>query len=167
MSASSSVREPVVQAEIVRPRPVHQRNEAHLTPRPQRHHVAQSQVQVPPPVYRQPRQPQVSAQQPSRVDSQIQTYFSSASNMIPKEISRSLDGSKTVTVQTKKLFEYCELSLKKLEDKEVLLEQKFESKIHSLKFELKAKDIESEKLRQQVEDLQVLVKLLEKKSLRA
>lgn len=112
-----------------------------------------------------PRQQQVTQNTPRHaqplndysVDGQQDT-------IVPQNLSRPLDAQDTSLVDTRALLAFCEASLRKLNDSERRTVEKFKSKLEAVEANLVARDHEIKSLRQQVEDLQLLVKILERKS---
>ena len=82
---------------------------------------------------------------------------------VPQSLTRPLAAQDTSLVDTRALLAFCEASLRKLNDSERRTVEKFKSKLEALEANLVARDHEIRALRQQVEDLQVLVKILERK----
>lgn len=82
---------------------------------------------------------------------------------IPQSLSRPLAAHDTSLVDTRALLAFCEASLRKLNDSERRTVERFKSKLEALEANLLARDHEIKALRQQVEDLQLLVKILEGK----
>lgn len=83
--------------------------------------------------------------------------------IVPKQVSASLQKTPTTLVETGPLLSFCESALKKLTESEARLESSYKAKVLQLEAQLKTKDLEISHLYQQLEDLQVLVKILEKK----
>ncbi len=83
--------------------------------------------------------------------------------MIPVSLRRPLAGSETSLVDTRALIAFCEATMRKVSEGERRTVEKFKSKLEALEATLISKDMEIKTLRQQVEDLQLLVKILEKK----
>ena len=82
---------------------------------------------------------------------------------IPTSLRRPLTAQETSLVDTRALLAYCDASLRKLGENERRTVDKFKSKLEALEATLASKDFELKSLKQQVEDLQLLVKILEKK----
>ncbi len=87
------------------------------------------------------------------------------SQLIPAHILAKLETYDKSLVDTKALLDFCEHTVSLVNKVEVKLQEQFESKIHSLHSEIRGKNIELNQLQQQVEDLQCLVKILERKSI--
>ena len=85
--------------------------------------------------------------------------------MIPSSLRRPLAQSETSLVDTRALIAFCEATMRKVSESERRTVEKFKSKLEALEATLAGKDLEIRTLRQQVEDLQLLVKMLEKKKI--
>jgi hypothetical protein len=85
------------------------------------------------------------------------------SDMVPQSLRRPLQATETSLVDTRALIAFCEATLRKVSEGERRTVEKFKSKLEALEATLVSKDMEIKSLRQQVEDLQLLVKILEKK----
>jgi hypothetical protein len=109
-----------------------------------------------PPVMREPepQPPQVRADYLAQDDGE---------SMIPASLRRPLLGSETSLVDTRALIAFCEATMRKVSEGERRTVEKFKSKLEALEATLVSKDMEIKALRQQVEDLQLLCKILEKK----
>lgn len=83
---------------------------------------------------------------------------------IPDSISQGLNELQISTVQSDTLLSFCEKALRDVKQAEKHILEKYENKIYALERALKAKDLEIKDLSQQVEDLQLLVQIFEKKS---
>lgn len=86
-----------------------------------------------------------------------------AESVIPQSLRRPLQTSETSLVDTRALIAFCEATMRKVSEGERRTVEKFKSKLEALEATLVSKDLEIKSLRQQVEDLQLLVKILEKK----
>ncbi len=84
-------------------------------------------------------------------------------SVIPHSLRRPLHGGETSLVDTRALIAFCEATMRKVSEGERRTVEKFKSKLEALEATLVSKDMEIKSLRQQVEDLQLLVKILEKK----
>ncbi len=82
---------------------------------------------------------------------------------IPSHIASSFHDSQKATADTKNLLEFCERAMKSNSMLIQSLEDKFKAREQSFHSELKLKDSEIANLKQQVEDLQVLAKMLERR----
>ncbi len=83
--------------------------------------------------------------------------------VIPSSIRQSIRNFEVSLVDSKALLEVCEGALKKVQEAERRTVEKFKYKLESLEAALNAKNIELKTLKQQMEDLQILINLLEKK----
>jgi hypothetical protein len=83
--------------------------------------------------------------------------------IVPTQVRAQIQQAPTTLVETGPLLSFCESALKKLTESEARLESGYKSKVLQLEAQLKTKDLEISHLYQQLEDLQVLVKILEKK----
>ena len=86
------------------------------------------------------------------------------SGLIPGHIRLGIGESATSLVDSKALLDFCESVLRRFSRLEARLEEGFKSKVALLENQMNQKDQESNKLRQQIEDLQLLIKILEKGS---
>lgn len=109
-----------------------------------------------PPLLRdpEPAMPQVRAEYVASDD---------GDSVIPHSLRRPLHGAETSLVDTRALIAFCEATMRKVSEGERRTVEKFKSKLEALEATLVSKDMEIKSLRQQVEDLQLLVKILEKK----
>jgi len=85
---------------------------------------------------------------------------------VPSQIKTGLQSHNSL-VETQTLLAFCDNALRKLTDAEAKVEDQYRTKISQLEAQLKSKDMEINHLSQQVEDLQVLVKILERKQQRS
>lgn len=83
--------------------------------------------------------------------------------MVPQSLRRPLQAAETSLVDTRALIAFCEATMRKVSEGERRTVEKFKSKLEALEATLISKDLEIKALRQQGEDLQLLVKILEKK----
>ena len=86
-----------------------------------------------------------------------------AEKVIPSSLRQSLIQYETSLIDSKALIAFCESVLRKLHDSERKTVEKFKSKLEALEATIVAKDQEIKNLRQQLEDLQLLVKILERR----
>lgn len=86
--------------------------------------------------------------------------------VIPAQYKRSIEGSDTSVVHTQALINFCENTLRGYEKLDDVIHDKYKNKIMALESAVKSKDAEIASLCQQVEDLQLLVKVFEKKATR-
>lgn len=68
-----------------------------------------------------------------------------------------------VSVEARALLQYCNATLDTTRERERLIEARYSSKIDVMNEQLKNRDVEIQKLQQQIEDLQLLVQILERK----
>ena len=84
-------------------------------------------------------------------------------SIIPSSIRQSLIKYETSLIDSQALISFCEGSLRKIQDGERKVVERFKSKLEALEATLGARDQEIKSLRQQMEDLQLLVKILERR----
>jgi hypothetical protein len=80
---------------------------------------------------------------------------------VPPHLAATIASRDIVTVATGDLLSFCEGALKRFADFERRIVAENQSKIQALQQEIAAKNLELKQLKQQVEDLQVLVNLME------
>lgn len=80
---------------------------------------------------------------------------------VPARIAAQISNKSEVSVCGNDLLAFCEESLKKFADFERRIVAENHSKIRALQQEINSKNLEIKQLKQQVEDLQVLVSLME------
>lgn len=85
-----------------------------------------------------------------------------SSKGLPGHISQSLQKYDNTLVDSQALLQFCEHSVTRINSIEKHLQESFQLKILALEAQLKLKDQAIIELKQQVEDLQMLVKLMEK-----
>ncbi len=83
--------------------------------------------------------------------------------VVPGSLTRPLLSQEASLVDTRALLAYCEATLRKISDNERRTVEKFKSKLETLEAVLAGRDLEIKALRQQLEDLQLLVKILERR----
>jgi hypothetical protein len=138
-------------------------------PQPTRHqnhqtHHAPVAKQIP------SHQPQVQRSHPQAAETILaeeNVPFSSQqkdSGVIPDTLRRPLASSDKSLIDTRALLAFCEAAIKKCDDSERRQADKFKYKISAMEEVMKQKDLEINSLRQQVEDLKLLINILEKKS---
>ena len=71
----------------------------------------------------------------------------------------------TSLVDTRALLAFCDATLRKLSEAERRTVEKFKSKLEAVEATLVARDQEIKSLKQQLEDLQLLVKILERRTI--
>jgi hypothetical protein len=83
--------------------------------------------------------------------------------VIPGSLKRPLVASEASLVDTRALLAFCEASMRKMAEVERRQIEKFKAKLETLEVSLEAKDQEVKGLKQQLEDLQLLVKFLDER----
>lgn len=81
--------------------------------------------------------------------------------VIPETIPSSFHSPSQSLVDSQALLRYCESSLERFTAMEKQLKDSYNIKIQALEDRLKAKDLEIARLRQQVEDLQTLINMID------
>ncbi len=81
---------------------------------------------------------------------------------LPSQIATNIQRFESSLVDSQALLQFCEHSVTRINSIERHLQDSFQAKIHSLEAELRLKDQTIGQLKEQVEDLQILVKLMEK-----
>ncbi|MGE0171480.1 MAG: hypothetical protein AB7T49_01795 [Oligoflexales bacterium] len=82
---------------------------------------------------------------------------------IPEDIKAALLSGKQGVVDTGALLKFCDNVCKQFKDAERFIEEAYKNKVHALESSLRAKDIQIKGLEQQIEDLQLLIKIFENK----
>lgn len=82
---------------------------------------------------------------------------------LPQSISQNLLRSEHSLVDTNSLLQFCDKTVTRINSIEKHLQDSFQSRIQSLESQLKLKDATIAQLKQQAEDLQILVKLMERR----
>lgn len=80
---------------------------------------------------------------------------------LPGNISNNLQKYDSTLVDTQALLQFCEHSVTRINSIERHLQESFQLRLQSMESQLKLKDNQIAQLKQQVEDLQMLVKLME------
>ena len=80
---------------------------------------------------------------------------------VPSHLAASIGSRDSVNVSSAELLSFCEASLRKFADFERRIVAENQTRIQALQQELNARNLELKQLKQQVEDLQVLVNLME------
>jgi hypothetical protein len=83
---------------------------------------------------------------------------------VPQSLAEPLMQGEKSIVDSRALLAYCDATLKKMNEMERRTVERFKAKLDSVESTLALRDSEVRSLRQQVEDLQVLVRILEKKN---
>lgn len=117
--------------------------------------TAFSQISPPPPITKDSVYPA-----PSTASS---AHHEVGERVIPSSLRQSLIQYETSLIDSKALISFCESALRKVQDGERKTYEKFKSKLETLEATICAKDQEIKSLRQQLEDLQLLVKILERR----
>lgn len=89
--------------------------------------------------------------------------FGVQEGILPSSLKRPMLQNETSLVDTRALLAFCEASVKRFSENERRVVEKFKAKLEALEATLGSKDQEIKTLRQQTEDLQLLVKILERK----
>lgn len=84
-------------------------------------------------------------------------------NQIPGRIVASVANEHGVSVEAQALLDYCNSSLATVKDIEKHLEERYLAKLETAQEQIKSRNMEIAKLSQQIEDLQLLVQILERK----
>ena len=84
-------------------------------------------------------------------------------NVIPASLRRAFAETEAATVDARALLAFCEASMKKHQESERRQVERFKAKLETLEATVAARDAEAKNLKQQLEDLQLLVKVLERK----
>lgn len=84
------------------------------------------------------------------------------SGLLPSHIRHGIQESATSMVESKALLDFCESVLRRFSRLEARLEEGFKTKMTLIENQMQVKEQENNKLRQQIEDLQLLIKILEK-----
>ncbi len=103
--------------------------------------------------------PEVMSYTPSTAPS-----HNAASFVMPEGVSKHLLAQEQSLIHTQQLLNYCSNSLKKFEQLERVANEKGVARTQALEATLAKKDAEIAQLRQQIEDLQLLVRIFEKKT---
>lgn len=82
---------------------------------------------------------------------------------LPQSISQTLLRSEHSLVDTNSLLQFCDKTVTRINSIEKHLQDSFQSRIQALESQLRLKDATIAQLKQQAEDLQILVKLMEKR----
>ncbi len=85
-------------------------------------------------------------------------------NNIPTRITENLVAEENVSVDANSLIEFCNAAVSRIGSIETHLNVAFKNKLNSLEATVKLKDNEISQLRQKVEDLEMLVKMLDHKN---
>lgn len=86
---------------------------------------------------------------------------SSSYRTLPSQLSSSLQKHDTTLVESQALLQFCEQSMIRMNSIERHLQDSFQLRLQNMEAQLSLKDSQIAQLKQQVEDLQMLVKLME------
>jgi hypothetical protein len=92
-----------------------------------------------------------------------QNTLKTDTSAIPRQLRTALENQSHGSVETRHLLEFCEMALRKASQGEARKEDEMRLKQNNLELQLKNKDLEISRLRQQIEDLQLLIKILERR----
>ena len=139
-----------------------------VTPRHQSQHLAYHQAPTRPKnheITASKNHPQVHAgfQASKPSPTRASSLPEDGDGVIPNSLRRALSAEDLSLVDSRALLAYCEASLRKLAEGERRTVERFKSKLEALEAALAQRDFEIKTLRQQAEDLQLLVKILEKR----
>ncbi len=85
---------------------------------------------------------------------------------LPEHLSNNLQRNDNTLVDSQALLQFCEHSVTRINSIERHLQESFQLRLQNMETQVKLKDAQIGQLRQQVEDLQMLVKLMEMNSIR-
>lgn len=94
---------------------------------------------------------------------QRRDYLDDEQSVIPHSLSEPLREVDKTLIDTRALLAFCEASMRKMAEVERRQVEKFKIKLELLEVNLKSRDAEIQLLKQQLEDLQLLVKILDDK----
>jgi polyhydroxyalkanoate synthesis regulator phasin len=83
--------------------------------------------------------------------------------IVPQDIAQPLMQKGSVTADARALLQYCDQTLKRLHGREKRTEELYQQRLKTAEAHLDAKNMEIRLLKEQIEDLELLVKILEKK----
>lgn len=144
---------------VERPTPV-QMAPAHRPPvsRPAQQYPTNMDIHRAPPPRMPEQRPTPVSYDPVPVAPQVGQLYT-----LPDAVTKNLASYEHTVVTTQQLLNFCHNALKKQELLEKQVEQRFASRIQAFEHAVQAKDAEIVNLRQQIEDLQLLVKVFERK----
>lgn len=90
--------------------------------------------------------------------------FSSVDSQIPSSIRQNLAPQPTVLVETRGLLNICDQFLRRTSGHERRIEDSYRHQFSAMESTIRSKDLEIGHLKQQIEDFQLLIQILEKKS---
>lgn len=82
---------------------------------------------------------------------------------LPQSVSQNLLRSEQSLVDTHALLQFCEMSMTRINSIERHIQDSHQARIQSLEAQIRLKDATTIQLKQQIEDLQMLVKLMERR----
>lgn len=86
-----------------------------------------------------------------------------ADTPIPQSLRSSLESTPVALVESRALLAFCDGSLRSAANVERKIEEAYRQRLEALSQQVKSKDLEINGLKQQIEDLQLLIQILEKK----
>lgn len=86
-----------------------------------------------------------------------------ADSPIPTGVRSAIEQKSASVVDTRALLAFCDGSLRNANASEKRIEELYRTRMDALSMQVKAKDLEINALRQQIEDMQLLVQILENK----
>lgn len=113
---------------------------------------------------RQPPEPLLPAPLPPPVIREEPVEFprpGASSRTLPPSISTNLQKYDSTLVDTQALLQFCEHSVTRINSIERHLQESFQLRLQNMEGQIRLKDGQITQLKQQVEDLQMLVKLME------
>ena len=90
-------------------------------------------------------------------------FDESDGGMIPPTLRRAVQASDLTLVDSRALLAFCEATMRKVQDGERRQVERFKSKLEALEATVARRDLEIKTLNQQLEDLQLLVRVMERK----
>jgi hypothetical protein len=145
--ANAQAAKPQPAQNLVKAHPVPERTYA---PTPAEHHI--------------PHQQHPHAHVAPRVAAPVPTPDFGTSPFIPTPLRQATVNHPSSVVESATLLAFCEAALKKAQEAEQRLEAHYRERVARLESEISQRDLQIKSLSQQVEDLQLLTKILEKKS---
>lgn len=92
-----------------------------------------------------------------------QSRYGASTKTLPSQITQHLQRSDSTLVDSQALLHFCEQSMTRISSIERHIQDSFQQRLQNLETQLKLKDGVIVQLKQQVEDLQMLVKLMEQR----
>ncbi len=84
------------------------------------------------------------------------------SHILPKALSVPVSRQETVSIEAMALIEFCESMVRRLDKSEEAIRKEYLARTNELEARLQAKEMEVMQLKQQVEDLQLLVSVIDR-----